>query len=112
MAHREAERAVARGVRDLGLPMVYSNQASVAMEEVTEILGDAPDPTAPADAPEGTSCMVTEHGARSAGEDGGEPTTVSGEQPRPNDGVDAAVHRAEPTLSDPMRNGARTNGKL
>jgi lactate 2-monooxygenase len=42
MAHREAERAVARAVRDLGLPMVYSNQASVAMEEVTEILGDAP----------------------------------------------------------------------
>jgi lactate 2-monooxygenase len=25
MAHREAERAVARAVRDLGLPMVYSN---------------------------------------------------------------------------------------
>jgi len=42
MAHREAERAVARAVRDLGLPMIYSNQASVAMEEVTEILGDAP----------------------------------------------------------------------
>jgi lactate 2-monooxygenase len=42
MAHREAERAVARAVRDEGLPMVYSNQASVAMEEVTEILGDAP----------------------------------------------------------------------
>jgi lactate 2-monooxygenase len=42
MAHREAERAVARAVRDLGLPMVYSNQASVPMEEVTEILGDAP----------------------------------------------------------------------
>ena len=42
MAHREAERAVARAVRDLGLPMIYSNQASVPMEEVTEILGDAP----------------------------------------------------------------------
>ena len=42
MAHREAERAVARAVRDLGLPMVYSNQASVAMEEVSEILGEAP----------------------------------------------------------------------
>jgi lactate 2-monooxygenase len=42
MAHPEAERAVARAVRDEGLPMVYSNQASVAMEEVTEILGDAP----------------------------------------------------------------------
>ncbi len=42
MAHRDAERAVARAVRDEGLPMIYSNQASVAMEEVTEILGDAP----------------------------------------------------------------------
>jgi lactate 2-monooxygenase len=42
MAHRDAERAVARAIRDEGLPMVYSNQASVAMEEVTEILGDAP----------------------------------------------------------------------
>jgi lactate 2-monooxygenase len=42
MAHRDAERAVARAVRDLGVPMIYSNQASVAMEEVTEILGDAP----------------------------------------------------------------------
>ena len=42
MAHREAERAVARAVRGEGLPMVYSNQASVAMEEVTEILGDSP----------------------------------------------------------------------
>ena len=42
MAHREAERAVARAVRDLGLPMIYSNQASVPMEEVAEILGDAP----------------------------------------------------------------------
>jgi len=42
MAHREAERAVARAVRGTGLPMVYSNQASVAMEEVSDILGDAP----------------------------------------------------------------------
>jgi lactate 2-monooxygenase len=42
MAHREAERAVARALRGLDVPMVYSNQASVAMEEVTEILGDSP----------------------------------------------------------------------
>ena len=42
MAHREAERAVARAVRGEGLPMVYSNQASVPMEEVSELLGDAP----------------------------------------------------------------------
>src|SRR5688500_20404340 len=39
MAHREAERAVARAVRGLDVPMVYSSQASVAMEEVTGILG-------------------------------------------------------------------------
>jgi lactate 2-monooxygenase len=42
MAHREAERAVARAVRGTGVPMVYSSQASGAMEEVTEILGDSP----------------------------------------------------------------------
>jgi lactate 2-monooxygenase len=42
MAHREAERALARAVRGTGLPMVYSNQASVPMEEVSGILGDAP----------------------------------------------------------------------
>jgi lactate 2-monooxygenase len=42
MAHREAERAVARAVRGLDVPMVYSSQASVAMEEVTEVLGDSP----------------------------------------------------------------------
>ena len=42
MAHRDAERAVARAVRGLDVPMVYSSQASVAMEEVTEILGDSP----------------------------------------------------------------------
>src|SRR5688500_3172233 len=42
MAHREAERAVARAVRGLDVPMVYSSQASVAMEEVTGILGDSP----------------------------------------------------------------------
>ena len=42
MAHRDAERAVARAVRGEGLPMVYSSQASVAMEEVTAVLGDAP----------------------------------------------------------------------
>ena len=42
MAHRDAERAVARAVRGTGLPMVYSSQASVAMEEVSGILGDSP----------------------------------------------------------------------
>jgi lactate 2-monooxygenase len=42
MAHRDAERAVARAVRGEGVPMVYSSQASVPMEEVTAVLGDAP----------------------------------------------------------------------
>jgi lactate 2-monooxygenase len=42
MAHRDAERAVARAVRREGLPMVYSTQASVPMEEVSELLGEAP----------------------------------------------------------------------
>jgi lactate 2-monooxygenase len=42
MAHREAERAVARAVRGEGVPMVYSSQASVPMEEVSAILGDSP----------------------------------------------------------------------
>jgi lactate 2-monooxygenase len=42
MAHRDAERAVARAVRGTGVPMVYSSQASVAMEEVSGILGGSP----------------------------------------------------------------------
>ncbi|HET8822090.1 MAG TPA: lactate 2-monooxygenase [Thermoleophilaceae bacterium] len=42
MAHPDAERAVARAVRGTGVPMVYSSQASVAMEEVSGVLGDSP----------------------------------------------------------------------
>ena len=42
MAHREAERAVARAARSEGVGMVFSNQASVAMEEVAGLLGDTP----------------------------------------------------------------------
>jgi lactate 2-monooxygenase len=42
MAHRDAERAVARAARGEGMPMVYSSQASVPMEEVSAILGDSP----------------------------------------------------------------------
>src|SRR5688500_9011935 len=42
MAHREAERAVARAVRGMDVPMVYSSEASGAMEAVTGILGDSP----------------------------------------------------------------------
>ena len=42
MAHREAEHAVARAARDLGLPMVISTQGSVPMEETARALGDTP----------------------------------------------------------------------
>ena len=42
MAHREAERAVARAARANGVGMVFSNQASVAMEEVAGMLGETP----------------------------------------------------------------------
>src|SRR4051794_21136695 len=42
LAHREADRAVARAVRELGLPMVFSNQASTPMEDCAEVLGDSP----------------------------------------------------------------------
>ena len=42
MAHRDADLAVARAARELGLPMVLSTQASVPMETVARELGDAP----------------------------------------------------------------------
>lgn len=40
--HRDADLAVARAARDLGLPMVLSSQASVPMERVARALGDSP----------------------------------------------------------------------
>ncbi|MEI8146131.1 MAG: alpha-hydroxy-acid oxidizing protein, partial [Alphaproteobacteria bacterium] len=42
MAHREAERAVARAAKREQVGMVFSNQASVPMEEVATLLGDTP----------------------------------------------------------------------
>jgi lactate 2-monooxygenase len=42
MVHREADLAVARAAAGEGLPMVFSNQASVAMEECAAALGDSP----------------------------------------------------------------------
>jgi lactate 2-monooxygenase len=42
MAHRHADLAVARAARAEQVPMVLSNQASVAMEEVASELGDHP----------------------------------------------------------------------
>jgi isopentenyl diphosphate isomerase/L-lactate dehydrogenase-like FMN-dependent dehydrogenase len=42
IVHDEAELAVARAARELGLPMVLSNAASTAMEHVASELGDSP----------------------------------------------------------------------
>jgi lactate 2-monooxygenase len=42
LAHRHADLAVARAARSLGVPMVFSNQASTPMERCAEVLGDSP----------------------------------------------------------------------
>ncbi|GAB7003676.1 lactate 2-monooxygenase [Nocardioides sp. AN3] len=42
MAHADAEYAVARAARSLGIPMVISTQGSVPMEETAATLGDSP----------------------------------------------------------------------
>ncbi len=42
MAHRDADLAVARAAAAHGVPMIFSNQASVAMEECAAAMGDAP----------------------------------------------------------------------
>ncbi len=42
LAHKEAELAVAKAAKAHGVPMIFSNQASVAMEQVAEALGDTP----------------------------------------------------------------------
>lgn len=42
MAHEEADRAVARAAAEEGIPFVFSNQASVPMEEVAGAMGDGP----------------------------------------------------------------------
>jgi lactate 2-monooxygenase len=42
IVHEDAERAVARAARELGLPMVLSNAASTTLEVVAETLGDSP----------------------------------------------------------------------
>jgi lactate 2-monooxygenase len=42
MAHRDAEHAVARAARSLGVPMMISTQGSVPMEETARTLGDTP----------------------------------------------------------------------
>ncbi len=42
LAHREADLAVARAAAETGVPMVFSNQASVPMERCAEVLGQSP----------------------------------------------------------------------
>jgi len=42
MAHKEADRAVGKATAELGVPYILSNQASVAMEDVASVMGDAP----------------------------------------------------------------------
>src|SRR3954463_8297402 len=42
LVHREADRAVARAAASTGVPMVFSNQASVSMEDCAAVMGNAP----------------------------------------------------------------------
>ncbi len=42
LVHPQADLAVARAAAGLGVPMVFSNQASVAMETCAEAMGDSP----------------------------------------------------------------------
>lgn len=42
MVHREADVAVARAAARLGLPYIFSNQASKPMEESARVMGDSP----------------------------------------------------------------------
>jgi isopentenyl diphosphate isomerase/L-lactate dehydrogenase-like FMN-dependent dehydrogenase len=42
LAHRDADVAVARATSALGIPFVFSNQASTPMEDVAATMGDAP----------------------------------------------------------------------
>src|SRR4051794_14014494 len=42
LVHDEADLAVARAAASLGVPMVFSNQASVSMEECATAMGNAP----------------------------------------------------------------------
>jgi L-lactate dehydrogenase (cytochrome) len=42
LVHRDADLAVAKAAAGLGVPMVFSNQASVSMETCAAAMGDAP----------------------------------------------------------------------
>src|SRR5690606_21169926 len=41
LAHKDADIAVAKATASLGVPFVFSNQASVAMEQTAAAMGDA-----------------------------------------------------------------------
>lgn len=42
MAHPDADIAVAKATSELGIPMIFSNQASVAMEDCAAVMGSGP----------------------------------------------------------------------
>ncbi|HMQ50081.1 MAG TPA: lactate 2-monooxygenase [Saprospiraceae bacterium] len=42
LAHRQADKAVAKAAANLGIPMIFSNQASVPMEDCAALMGQAP----------------------------------------------------------------------
>ncbi len=42
LVHRDADVAVARATADLGIPYIFSNQASRSMEETSAVMGEAP----------------------------------------------------------------------
>lgn len=42
LAHHQADLAVARAAADLGVPMIFSNQASVAMEACAQVMDGSP----------------------------------------------------------------------
>jgi isopentenyl diphosphate isomerase/L-lactate dehydrogenase-like FMN-dependent dehydrogenase len=42
LAHPQADLAVARGAAETGVPMIFSNQASVAMEDCAAVMGGSP----------------------------------------------------------------------
>lgn len=42
MAHRQADLAVARAAASLGLPMIFSSQASRSMEDCAAVMGEGP----------------------------------------------------------------------
>ena len=42
MAHKEADLAVAKAASNLGIPMIFSNQASVEMEKTAAVMGESP----------------------------------------------------------------------